>query len=179
MLFQNDDSAKRLTLSRVFGLGVLLAATAIALGFYKRESLAQPARPDRSEIPAVGNFAIPAARINTAQAASDSASVFVEQGVVKFYFAPGKADLASGAGNALANMVKAAQGGRKLVISGFHDATGKAAQNNQLANKRALAVHAVLMQAGVAQSQIDVKKLEPASEAGSSAEARRVEISLQ
>jgi hypothetical protein len=38
--------------------------------------------------------------------AADGASVRVENGVVKFYFASGKADLAAGANEALADVVK-------------------------------------------------------------------------
>lgn len=47
---------------------------------------------------------------DAAQAASDAASVKVEQGIVKFYFASGKADPAPGAGQALADMVGGAVG---------------------------------------------------------------------
>ena len=116
---------------------------------------------------------------DAALAASDAASVTVEQGIVKFYFAPGKADLAPGAGQALADMVKGASSGRKLVISGFHDATGDAARNSALARQRALAVRNALTALGVAGQQIEIKKPEPTASSGSSADARRVEISLQ
>ena len=113
------------------------------------------------------------------QAASDAASVKVEQGVVKFYFASGKADLAAGAGEALADLVKGAQTGRKAVISGFHDATGHAAQNVELAKRRALVVRDALLAAGLADSQIELKKPEQVLGSGSDAEARRVEVTLQ
>ena len=98
---------------------------------------------------------------------------------MKFYFASGKADLAPGAGQALAEIVKGAQSGRKLVISGFHDATGDAARNTALARQRALAVRDALKALGVAEQQIEIKKPEPTTSSGSSADARRVEISLQ
>ena len=114
-----------------------------------------------------------------AQAASDAASVKVEQGVVKFYFASGKADLAAGAAEAMADLVKGAQSGRKLVISGFHDATGDATKNAELARQRALAVRDALKAAGVAEAQIELKKPEPVTRSGSDAEARRVEITME
>jgi outer membrane protein OmpA-like peptidoglycan-associated protein len=104
--------------------------------------------------------------------------------VVKFYFASGSAELAAGAGDALADMVKAAQAGqgrRKLVISGFHDAVGEPLRNADLARRRALAVRAALKAAGVADAQIELAKPRPltGSGSGSDADARRVEISLQ
>ena len=57
----------------------------------------------------------------------------VENGVVKFYFASGKSDLAPGAVEALADAIAAGKAGQKLVISGFHDSTGDPAKNAELA----------------------------------------------
>jgi K(+)-stimulated pyrophosphate-energized sodium pump len=113
------------------------------------------------------------------QAAADAASVKVEQGAVRFYFASGDADLADGAGAALGEVVKAAKAGRTLVITGFHDATGDAQKNAALARQRALAVREALKQAGVSDRQIVLKKPEQLVGGGSDAEARRVEITLQ
>jgi K(+)-stimulated pyrophosphate-energized sodium pump len=116
--------------------------------------------------------------IQASQAAADAASVKVEQGVVRFYFASGQAELAAGAADAMTDLVKAAKGGRMLVISGFHDATGDAAKNAALARQRAVAVRDALKAAGVPERQIELKKPEQLA-GGSDAEARRVEISLQ
>ena len=106
----------------------------------------------------------------------DDASVVVESGVVKFYFASGKADLAVGALEALGDSVAAAQAGKRLVISGFHDATGDATFNAELAKQRAFAVRDTLMGAGVAESSIELKKPEESTGSGNAAEARRVEV---
>lgn len=112
-----------------------------------------------------------------AQAAgSDDASVVVENGVVKFYFASGKSDLAPGAVEALADAIAAGKAGQKLVISGFHDSTGDPAKNAELAKQRALAVRDALKAAGVAESGIELKKPETATGSGNNAEARRVEV---
>lgn len=111
--------------------------------------------------------------------AADAASVVVENGVVKFYFASGKADLAAGAKEALAAVVVGATGGKRVMISGFHDATGSAEANAELAKQRAMAVRADLLQAGVAQDLIEMKKPEETHATGSNAEARRVEVTLQ
>ena len=79
----------------------------------------------------------------------------------------------------LADLVKGAKTSGKAVISGFHDATGNPAQNAELAKQRALVVRDALMAAGLAESQIELKKPEQVVGSGSDAEARRVEISLQ
>ena len=108
--------------------------------------------------------------------AADDASIVVENGVVKFYFASGKADLAPGAAEALSDAVAAAKGGKKLVLSGFHDATGDPAMNAELAKKRAMALRDALVAAGVAEASIELKKPEQATGTGNDAEARRVEV---
>ncbi len=181
MFSQDDDSQQRVALFLVFGLVALVVASVLVFGVYNRGSLVktgdaallvtvvkEPASPAPSS--GLSSFA---------QAASDAASVRVEQGVVKFYFASGKTDLAAGAGEALADLVKGAQPGRKLAVSGFHDATGDAVKNIELAKKRALAVRDALRAAGVAEGQIELRKPEQVAGSGSDAEARRVEISLQ
>jgi outer membrane protein OmpA-like peptidoglycan-associated protein len=102
----------------------------------------------------------------------------MENGVVKFYFASGKADLAPGALAALGDAIAAAKGGKRLVLSGFHDATGSAALNAELAKKRAMAVRDALLGAGVPESSMELKKPEETTGTGSAAEARRVEVTI-
>lgn len=176
MVSQDDDSSQRVALFLVFGLIALIVASVLVFGASRaggkhKVSTAVAAVPLTQPVGAVAQGA--------AQAAADAASVSVEQGVVKFYFASGKADLAAGASEALADMVKAGKEGRTLVISGFHDATGSAEKNAELAKQRALAVRDALMAAGVPEGHIELKKPEQVSASGSNAEARRVEISLQ
>jgi outer membrane protein OmpA-like peptidoglycan-associated protein len=110
---------------------------------------------------------------------ADGASVTVENGVVKFYFASGKADLATGANDALAAVVTGVAGGKKALVSGFHDATGDAAKNEELSKQRAFAVRDALVQLGVAQDRIELKKPEETAVAGPAAQARRVEVTLE
>jgi len=114
-----------------------------------------------------------------AVAATDGASFKVENGVVKFYFASGKADLAAGANDALADVAKGVAGGKKAVVSGYTDSTGDAAVNEALAKQRAEAVSAALRAAGVADDKIELKKPETLTGSGGNAEARRVEVALQ
>ena len=110
--------------------------------------------------------------------AVDGASVKVENGVVKFYFASGKADVAAGGTEALSEIIKAITGGKKAVLSGYHDATGDPAQNAELAKQRALAVRDLLKASGVAEDKVELKKPEQTKADGPAAEARRVEVTL-
>jgi K(+)-stimulated pyrophosphate-energized sodium pump len=111
-------------------------------------------------------------------ASSDAASFKVENGVVKFYFATDKPDLATGAESALAEVAKGVASGKRAVVSGFTDATGDAARNEELAKARAAAVSTALTTAGVAADKIEIKKPESITGSGSHAEARRVEVAL-
>ncbi len=183
MSSQDDDGPQGVGLTVVFGLVAVVVASVIGMGIYQSSKSATPAKAVAVMAPAVivpvAASAAPVDAASAAQAASDAASVKVENGVVKFYFASGKADLAAGAGDALADVIKGAQAGRKLVISGFHDATGSAAKNAELAKLRAMAVRDALKAAGVAEQKIELKKPEQMTASGSDAEARRVEVALQ
>jgi K(+)-stimulated pyrophosphate-energized sodium pump len=110
--------------------------------------------------------------------AADTASIMVEGGVVKFFFATGKADLANGAAEALADVAKGVAAGKKAVVSGFTDASGDPAKNEELAKRRAFAVRDALKAAGVADDKIELKKPEHATGSGDAAAARRVEVTL-
>lgn len=112
-------------------------------------------------------------------AAADGAQAVVENGIVKFYFATGKADLAANAEEALKDVLAGAQSGKKAVISGFHDITGNKAKNEELSKKRAFAVRDALLALGVPEAQIELRKPENAEGSGNNAEARRVEVVLE
>ena len=162
----DDDSQQRFALGFLFALIALVVAGVVGTVVVKRGL-------GGAKAPAVA--AAPAA---AAAVADDGASVRVENGVVKFYFATGKADLAAGANEALADIVKGVAAGQKAVVSGFHDATGDAAQNAELAKNRALAVRDALQALGAAEDRIELKKPEATQGTGSNAEARRVEVVL-
>lgn len=130
---------------------------------------------------AMAASAVVSAPASAASAMSaDDAHVEVVDGVVRFYFAVGKSDVAPGAKEALAEAVAAAQAGKMLVISGFHDSTGGAALNAELAKKRAFAVRDALLAEGVAESSITLKKPEAMPNTqGSDPNARRVDVVIQ
>jgi K(+)-stimulated pyrophosphate-energized sodium pump len=107
------------------------------------------------------------------------ASIKIEPGMVKFYFDSGKSDLAGGAADALVDVVKGVAGGKKAVISGYHDATGDPAANAELAKQRAFKVRDTLKSIGVPDDKIELKKPEQLVGPGPNAEARRVEVRLE
>jgi K(+)-stimulated pyrophosphate-energized sodium pump len=126
--------------------------------------------------PAAAPAATPAA---PAVASADAPSIKVEGGVVKFYFATAKSELAGGAADALKDVAAGVAAGKKAVISGYTDASGDPAKNEELAKARAFAVRDALKAAGVAEDKIELKKPESITASGSAAEARRVEVMLQ
>ena len=125
------------------------------------------------------NGAAPATTADMTTAAADGPSIRVENGVVKFYFASGSAELAPGAADALGDVVKGVAAGQTAVISGYHDVTGDPAKNEELAKQRAFAVRDALKALGIGDDKLDLKKPEVTTATGSNAEARRVEVSLQ
>ncbi len=159
------DDNQGFVLGIVFGLIALILALVIGISIYHTNK----------------QRALKAAAVATVPVAMDAsgASVVVEGGVVKFFFATGKADLATGANEALATIVTGVAEGKKALVSGFHDATGDAALNAELAKQRAFAVRDALVALGVAADGIELKKPEETLASGSNDQARRVEVSLK
>ncbi|OYD51742.1 OmpA family protein [Acidovorax kalamii] len=175
MSSSDDDSQQRFALGFLFALIALVISAVVGTVVVKRVGASGAAKPAAT---AVASSAPAAPAADAAAAAADEASVRVENGVVKFYFATAKADLAGGANEALADVVKGVAEGKKAVVSGFHDATGDAALNAELAKQRAFAVRDALKALGVAEDKIELKKPEETTASGSNAEARRVEVGL-
>lgn len=182
-MFAQDDDNQGLVLGVLFGVIALVIALVIGVGIYAKNraglaSTRMASAPATSTVPA-GTGAVAATASAGAFANRDAASVVVENGVVKFYFATGQSALAAGGREALGQIVKSVAGGKKAVVSGFHDSTGNAAQNVELAKQRAMAVRDALKSLGVAEGGIELKKPEQLQATGSNAEARRVEVAVQ
>ncbi|MDO4683418.1 MAG: OmpA family protein [Lautropia sp.] len=75
------------------------------------------------------------------------------------------------------DMLKADES-RRVLVAGFHDPTGNAAFNKELARKRAFAVRDALIAQGISSSRIIMRKPEQTTGSGTLAEARRVELRL-
>lgn len=100
--------------------------------------------------------------------------------VTRLYFEVGKAELPAGAASVLAPTVAAAKGKhRGVIVSGFHDASGDAAANEELAKQRAFAVRDLLVGAGVPGDRVELRKPALTTGDGDPREARRVEVTLR
>lgn len=100
--------------------------------------------------------------------------------VSKVYFDLAHADLPAGQTAALEAARQAAElnGAKKLLLSGFHDASGDPAKNADLAKERAKTVREALKASGVPADRIVLRKPEQILGDGPPEEARRVEIRL-
>ena len=121
-MFSSDDDNQGLVLGVVFGVIALVVALVIGLAIHSRH-------------PAKVAAAAPAAPVAVLAVAGDGPSIRVAEGLVVFYFASGKAELAEGASQALGNVAAAVSGGKMAVVSGFHDASGDPAVNAELAKQ--------------------------------------------
>ena len=113
-----------------------------------------------------------------AASAADADAVSVEGETVRFYFATGSAQPHPDGAQALAVIAEGVKAGKKALVSGYVDATGSAAANEEIAKQRAFAVRDLLKTLGVPEEQIELAKPDDI-QAGTGAQARRVEVTLQ
>jgi K(+)-stimulated pyrophosphate-energized sodium pump len=149
----------------LFGTAADHAPKATAPAKVEAKAAATPAAPVVAASPA-------------APAVAPAASPAATPAVAKIYFASGSKALPADAAKTLESVIAAAKGGAKLAVSGFHDATGDKAKNEELAKERAKAVREALKAAGIAEDRIDMKKPEVVEGKGDNNEARRVEVSV-
>jgi outer membrane protein OmpA-like peptidoglycan-associated protein len=172
----SDDGQERFALGFLFALITLLLTTVIGVVVYQR---GMPHAPASANMAASAESAqAPVAAVEVISIDQGGSGVRVEGGVVKFYFGSGMAEIATGANEALADVLAGVATGKKAIISGFHDDTGGAAINAELAKQRAFAVRDALIALGVSEAQIELNKPEQMQASGTNAEARRVEVML-
>ena len=118
--------------------------------------------------------------------ASEPVAVMTPPPIAKLYFDSGKTALPADYDETLDPIVKWLNGHpeAKAVLSGFHDSRGNQAINEELAYRRAKAVQAGLIAAGIDVMRVEFRKPENAGakidgESGDLAEARRVEVSVE
>ena len=124
--------------------------------------------------------AAPAAVVATAPAAAPMAApaALPRPETAKIYFETGATAAPADAATSVAKIVEWAKAvpDAKLSVSGFHDSTGNAEQNAELAKGRAKMVVDLLTGAGIAADRLVMQK--PVQmDAGDGREARRVEVS--
>lgn len=114
-------------------------------------------------------------------AAAGTASPSIVRILAVVYFEVGKADVPDDARMLLRPAIRAAQAApaSTLILSGYHDASGDAAANAELAKRRALAVREALIAAGVSEKKIALARPLLTLGGADAAEARRVEVTLR
>ena len=161
---QNDE-AQSYALMVLAGLVALVIGGVLALAI----SSTQRAKP-------AAQLAAPTSATAAAMASADAA-----EPEARVYFESGSEALSNEAQAALtyAADVARADGSKNILISGFHDASGDAAQNAELAKKRAMAVRHALEANGVTPDRLVMDK--PALTTGGTdpREARRVDVRLR
>ena len=127
---------------------------------------------------AIGNVI---GQAGTKPAAPKAAVPSIVRVLGKVYFEVGKADLPDDAPMLLRPAIRMAKAveGSKLVVSGYHDASGDPAANAELAKRRAFAVRDLLVAAGVGEQRIELAKPVVTMGGADDAEARRVEVTLR
>jgi K(+)-stimulated pyrophosphate-energized sodium pump len=130
--------------------------------------------------PAKPHAAAPAAVVAAAPAAAPAAmpAAAPRPDTAKIYFETGAAAAPAEAAAAVAKIVEWAKASpdAKIAVSGFHDSTGNAEQNAELAKGRAKMVVDLLTSNGIAADRLVMQK--PVQmDAGDGREARRVEVS--
>ena len=124
--------------------------------------------------------AAPAATAPVALAAAPAAASAGKPEAVKIYFGAGAAAAPAEAAVSLKAIAEhaAKTSGVKLDISGYHDKTGDPAKNAELAKQRAMGVKDLLIKAGVAEANLNMKKPVEMTGSADDKEARRVEVSV-
>jgi outer membrane protein OmpA-like peptidoglycan-associated protein len=175
-MFSQDDDNSSFALGLVFAVVALVVSMVIGMAIYQKNKSAKMAKATAVAAVPAAPLAAPIA-VAAAGSVAEGASVKVENGVVKFYFAAGKAELAQDGAKALAEILTAAKTGKKIGISGFVDPSGDAQKNAELAKVRTFAVKDLLTSSGVPDGQIVlVRPSDIKAGATSAAEGRRVEV---
>jgi outer membrane protein OmpA-like peptidoglycan-associated protein len=170
----DNDDAVPLALFLAAGVAAAVIAGVIAVAvFSKPKAAAEPAAA----------LMAPAAAVSTEAAtpAVAAPAVVSANAAENLYFDVGSADLPIDASEKLARVADAARAnaGTSVLISGYHDATGSAAKNAELAKLRALAVRHALEANGVAPDRLQMSKPVETTGGTDPKEARRVEMRLQ
>lgn len=185
---QEDDDDQRGLVAWIIGLGVLTAigtalalALATAMGGFGSGGAASGANPAASGATAASGAASASGTgAGVATAGAGAAAVALPL-LAKLYFATDVATLNDEAQAAVRQALDAAKAhpAARIAISGFHDKTGDADRNAQLAKERAQAVRDALTAAGIDAARIELRKPELTEGGADDREARRVEVRIE
>lgn len=107
-----------------------------------------------------------------------NAAFRVENNTTKIFFPPSRTALPIALDGVWEPIVQAAKQGQRIHIAGFHDTTGNARQNTELARQRALNVKKQLTALGAPDQVITLLQPAVAVDTQDHTQARRVEVTL-
>lgn len=112
---------------------------------------------------------------------TDAATLYQSLPVLNIYFELDSATLPPEAADAIAQMTELSRGyaGATVLVSGYHDKTGDAAHNAELAKQRAIVVQEALVLRGVAADRVELSKPIEMMGGADDRQARRVELRLK
>jgi outer membrane protein OmpA-like peptidoglycan-associated protein len=162
-MFDEEDRETGYALFLVIGLAIFVSI--LTIGFAAGTAISQS---DRN--PTVAG--LPLSAPGTASGATVTA--------VRLYFELGRSELPPDALTQLSPLLGSAKqaGSARWIVSGYHDASGDAAANAELAKQRAFAVRDLLVSAGVDNAVIELSKPMVTMGGDDPREARRVEVTL-
>jgi len=190
---QNDDDNQHIALWLIFGVVAVTVLSTIGGVVWRQVKLnhaaAMPAAtsPAETTMPAADTMsqghASEHATAGDASSAADESMVDVPNDgelAATLYFAVGSAALTDDGQTAIAKAAETLNAApeKKVVLSGFHDPSGDAARNAELAKQRAFAARDALTAAGIDAERIVLRKPESTTGDGPADEARRVELRL-
>lgn len=127
-----------------------------------------------------GVIGLAVSRLLHAPRAAAATAVAAVPAAERVYFEVGQSSLPLEAADVLARVAEAARAsGATVLVSGYHDASGDAAANAELAKRRAQAVQHALEANGVAPDRLQLAKPVMTTGDGDPKAARRVEMRLQ
>ena len=137
--------------------------------------------PTETAPPPVATQPAPAPEPTPAPGAGPSTETGATTPSANLSFEVGSADLPADSTGGLEPVVAylKANPSTKAVVSGFHDSTGDAAKNEELAKNRAAAVRNALEGAGIDEERIDLEKPVVTTGGGTPEDARRVEVTVR
>ena len=144
-----------------------------------------PAPPPPGLVPSCAEAGVLGAMTGTIGSiqATEVLKLILEVGepLVKLYFALGETALPADATAPIDSVIEALQAApeKKALLSGFHDETGTAALNAEVARKRAIAVREALIIAGIPAQRVLLRRPAVTLGGADAAEARRVEVRVQ
>jgi outer membrane protein OmpA-like peptidoglycan-associated protein len=174
-----NDGDHRALVGLIIGIAVTIAIT-VALASGVVATMGSAPAPSASA-PSASAPSASAPPASAPAAAAGTPAPTPAASTATLYFASGQKALAADAAATLAPVLEALKAGadRRVAISGFHDRTGNAEVNAELAKQRAMAVRDALVAAGVAEARIELRRPVQTEGDGTDREARRVEVSVE